>query len=162
MIPEEQAAAGRVDGDEVDHQVLGRGVRRGGPEELLSRGNPREDAGLISRLARVVRLDRRHEFRDKSANVVVWHGPFLRLGCPPGRTATGYRSEPRNGTLAGARATMAGQHHAGVAQLAEHPPCKRTVSGSNPLTGSRSEALSGDSLFSPGAKQGAKELRSQL
>ena len=25
---------------------------------------------------------------------------------------------------------------AGVAQLAEHPPCKRTVSGSNPLTGS--------------------------
>ena len=87
MIPEEQAAAGRVDGDvdgdEVDHQVLGRGVRRDGPEELLSRGNPREDVGLISRLAGVVRFDRRHEFRDKSANVVVWHGPFLRLGGRP-------------------------------------------------------------------------------
>lgn len=78
MITEEQAAAGRVHGDEVDHQVLGRGVRRNGPEELLSRGNPREDAGPVSRLARVAGLDRRHEIRDKSAHVVVWHGPFLR------------------------------------------------------------------------------------
>ena len=39
-------------------------------------------------------------------------------------------------------------------------PCKRTVSGSNPLTGSRSEGLSGDLLSLPGAKQGVKELRS--
>ena len=31
---------------------------------------------------------------------------------------------------------------AGVAQLAEQPPCKRQVSGSNPLTGSRSEGVS--------------------
>lgn len=61
MIPEEQAAAGRVDGDEVDHQVLGRRVRRLCPEELLSRSNPREDVRLISRLTRVAGLDGCHE-----------------------------------------------------------------------------------------------------
>src|ERR1700761_2926107 len=33
-------------------------------------------------------------------------------------------------------ASMGPDEPAGVAQLAEHPPCKRTVSGSNPLTGS--------------------------
>jgi hypothetical protein len=33
------------------------------------------------------------------------------------------------------------ESHAGVAQLAEQPSCKRQVSGSNPLTGSRSEGV---------------------
>jgi len=36
------------------------------------------------------------------------------------------------------------------------PSCKRTVSGSNPLTGSRSECLSGDLRSSPEAKRGAR------
>jgi hypothetical protein len=32
------------------------------------------------------------------------------------------------------------QARAGVAQMAERPPCKRQVSGSIPLTGSRSDS----------------------
>ena len=48
-------------------------------------------------------------------------GPRKGLGWPtPGRTPASMRQVP-----------------AGVAQLAEQPPCKRQVSGSNPLTGSQ-------------------------
>jgi hypothetical protein len=64
------------------------------------------------------------------------------------------------GNLAGFRVSRDRNAPAGVAQQAEHPPCKRQVSGSIPLTGSRSrsEALWDGSFSSQGAKRGANEL----
>ena len=87
MIPEEQAAVGRVDGDEVDNEMLRRRGRRGRPEELLSRGNPPENVGLVGCLAHIAGLDCRHKFRDESANIAVWHWAILaprRLRVEPG------------------------------------------------------------------------------
>jgi hypothetical protein len=73
VIPEQQAAAGHVDGDEVDHQVLRRRGGRSRPEERLPGRYPGENVRLVGGFPRVARADCRHEFRDKRANIVPRH-----------------------------------------------------------------------------------------
>ena len=97
MIPKKQAAVGRVDGDEVDHQVLRRRGGRCRPEELPPRGDPREDAVLIGCFTRVAWGDRRDELRDKRANIVVWHPVSV---MPHGRASTEDSTGRRRGTPA--------------------------------------------------------------
>ena len=81
--------------------------------------------------------------------------PRYSASAPPGRvqlvTSRGLQPVPWQGT----RAAMARRSPAGVAQLAEHPPCKRTVSGSNPLTGSHQAA----SVSSPTCGNAGSEKR---
>ena len=68
-----RAAAGVVQRDEVADQVLGRDVRRLGPEQRPPGRRPAEDVGLVGCLTRVSRPHSRYQLRDQGADIVVGH-----------------------------------------------------------------------------------------
>src|SRR5579862_8166563 len=73
MIAEQHAPSGRVERDEVRHQVLPLRRGRAGTKQRLPQPDPLTDAGLVGRLDRVKRADSRREPGDYRPQVILGH-----------------------------------------------------------------------------------------
>ena len=118
VVQEDRAGAGEVLGDDGVQQAGGDAALDDDPAEARSRGDGLvvvERVAVAGQLGEELDVPRRDAARAAGGVADVRHAPTGLHG-----------SQSRTGKM---------RRRAGVAQLVEHPPCKRAVVGSSPISG---------------------------